>query len=305
MNPTFEWGINFIQALQRLFGTAGDDLGTILTFLGNQEFYLLLFPFLFWCVDWAIGARLTILYLLSVVLNTDTKDIIHQARPYELADVALVDPAGDYVYGEGFGMPSGHAQWSLTIWGALAMWMRQTWFWVLSVLLVFAIGISRVLLGVHFPTQILAGWGLGIVVVGLYLAFHLNLEKWLRELGVAKQLLVAVLVPAFLMLTHFVPDNVAASGVLLGLGVGLTVSHHYVPFSVAGNWGLRLARYGIGIVVLLGIYLGLSAMFPGEEEAFYIPFRFLRYSLIGLWISLGAPWLFSRVRLAPRAWQPA
>ena len=46
-------------------------------------------------------------------------------------------------------------------------------------------------------------------------------------------------------------------------------------------------------------------VFPGEGEALYTPLRFLRYGLLGLWISLGAPWLFTRIRLAEPATQTA
>jgi hypothetical protein len=38
-------------------------------------------------------------------------------------------------------------------------------------------------------------------------------------------------------------------------------------------------------------------VFPGEDSALYLVFRFLRYGLIGVWITLGAPWLFGLLRL--------
>jgi hypothetical protein len=68
------------------------------------------------CIDSAVGACITILYLLSVVLNVYIKDAIAQLWTYEFdPEIALVDPAGDYIYGEGFGMLGGYAQLSFTI----------------------------------------------------------------------------------------------------------------------------------------------------------------------------------------------
>ena len=302
MNPTFEWGLEFMQALQQAFGTVGVDLAQVFTFMGNQEFYLLLFPLLFWCIDGVSGARVSILYLLSVVLNVNIKDMIEQPRPYQLApEIALVDPAGDYIYGEGFGMPSGHAQWSITIWGALAFWMRKRWFWAAASVLVLLIGLSRLVLGLHFPTQVLAGWGIGIIVVAAYLALTLPIERWLGTLRLEVQLLVAVVLPLGLLLIHPVADTIAAMAVLMGLGIGLALCHRFVAYSVNGAWSQRAARYVVGIVVLLAIYSGLSAVFPEEGESLYIQLRFVRYALMGLWISYGAPWLFTRIRLAPIA----
>ena len=43
----------------------------------------------------------------------------------------------------------------------------------------------------------------------------------------------------------------------------------------------------------------LSAVFPEEGESFYVQLRFVRYALMGWWISHGAPWLFTRTRLTP------
>lgn len=306
MDPVFEWGITVIRDLQELFGSAGADLGRFFTFLGNQEFYLLLFPFLLWCVEWVIGVRLTILYLLSVVVNTDIKNIIEQPRPYTLSPgINPLEPDAPYVYGEGFGMPSGHAQWSVTVWGMLATWMRRPWFWGLALFMVLAIGISRMLLGVHFPTQILAGWGVGVVVVAQYVLFTLPVEKWLKQLTMGQQLVLAAAIPLILLFIHPVPDNLAAMATLFGVGVGLVFCYHYVPYSVSGSWQRRLARYLLGIVVLLILYMGLSAVFPGEGESLYALFRFIRYALVGLWISLGAPWLFSRTHLALPTIKPA
>jgi len=57
-------------------------------------------------------------------------------------------------------------------------------------------------------------------------------------------------------------------------------------------------RFLIGAIGLLGLYLGLSYIFPGEGEPLYAVMRFVRYTLVGLWVGLGAPWLFLKLRLA-------
>ncbi len=57
-------------------------------------------------------------------------------------------------------------------------------------------------------------------------------------------------------------------------------------------------RYAAGMIALVGLYFGLSAIFPREGAAYYAPFRFLRYGLLGLWAGLGAPWMFIGLRLA-------
>lgn len=43
----------------------------------------------------------------------------------------------------------------------------------------------------------------------------------------------------------------------------------------------------IGLAVLFALQMGLSSLFPTGHL-----FRFTRYALIGLWGTLGAPWVF-------------
>jgi len=47
--------------------------------------------------------------------------------------------------------------------------------------------------------------------------------------------------------------------------------------------------------------VGLKVVFPDEGEPMYFVLRTIRYALVGLWSTLGAPWLFVRLGVAPRA----
>jgi undecaprenyl-diphosphatase len=76
----------------------------------------------------------------------------------------------------GFSFPSGHATLSMVAYGVLAVLVsRSRLSPVLRTAIVFALGVlvvligaSRVWLGVHFPTDVIAGWITGGVVVVLY-----------------------------------------------------------------------------------------------------------------------------------------
>ena len=76
-------------------------------------------------------------------------------------------PHGSYVYSSSF--PSGHSTLSAAVYLTLAVLIsslepnratKRTVF-TLAGLLVVGIGFSRVYLGVHWPTDVLAGWSLG------------------------------------------------------------------------------------------------------------------------------------------------
>lgn len=64
MTTTFDSGIELILWLQQ-FSPALDQLFIFFTLLGNETFFLVALPTLYWCFDRRIGARLVIdLHLL-------------------------------------------------------------------------------------------------------------------------------------------------------------------------------------------------------------------------------------------------
>jgi undecaprenyl-diphosphatase len=98
-----------------------------------------------------------------------------------------------------------------------------------------------------------------------------------------------------LLALHAETDTGSSMGTLLGLGVGATLEGEWVRFSSAGPWGKRVTRSLAGLIVLLGLYFGLKVVLPEG-----MLFRTVRYALIGMWASLGAPWMFIKLGLAHR-----
>lgn len=110
-------------------------------------------------------------------LNVAAKLLFQRARP-SLWPALL--PEHDY------GFPSGHAMGSLAVVAALAILLWHTrWRWpVLAFggLFVAAVGLSRVYLGVHYPSDILAGWSASLAwVTGMSLLLRAPwLPRWTR-----------------------------------------------------------------------------------------------------------------------------
>jgi len=108
----------------------------------------------------AAATQIAIVIGGAAVLNTLLKLIFQRDRP-ELWELLTYEAT--------YSFPSGHALMTSVVAGLLiAMTWRSNWrWWTLSfgVLYTVLVGLSRLYLGVHYPSDVLAGWCVGAVWV--------------------------------------------------------------------------------------------------------------------------------------------
>jgi undecaprenyl-diphosphatase len=111
----------------------------------------------------------------SALLNLATKQVFARERPSLWESISPENS---------FSFPSGHAMGSMTLAVVLVLLAWHTrWRWLtlgVMAFLVAMVGLSRIYLGVHYPSDILAGWTAASVwAVGCYgLAFYGHLRPW-------------------------------------------------------------------------------------------------------------------------------
>lgn len=292
METFLEWGVNVVLWLQQ-FSPAFDVFFKSLTFFGDKEFYLLFLPLIYWCIDRRAGARLLFLLLVSVFINSAVKVFVNQPRPfhYDSRVKQIVEAYGG-------GLPSGHTQNTVALWGCLAHRFRNKLLWILSGILIISVPLSRIYLGVHFPTDIIGGYVLGILLLLGFIWLVPRAEAWITDKGIKWQLGLAFMVP--LVLIFISPggdrDCLTAVSALWGFAVGMVLERRWIRFCAAGVWWKRTLRFLLGLVLLFGLWMSLRLGFQGLEPESV--FRVIRYALVGLGGSLGAPWMFMRLKLA-------
>ena len=123
---------------------------------------------------WRLAVYLLVTGAGALTLDPVLKSLVGRLRPVVAHPVA---------YGTGDSFPSGHALGSIVCYGALLLVFlpatRGTWrrvFTAVIVTLIVAIGVSRLLLGVHYLSDVLGAWALGITWLGLT-AFAFELSR--------------------------------------------------------------------------------------------------------------------------------
>ena len=118
----------------------------------------------------------------SALLNVAAKHYFHRARP------SLWESTSPETT---FSFPSGHAMGSMTLAAVLVLlaWPTRWRWWVLALMVPFVlmVGASRIYLGVHYPSDILAGWTAALAwVFGVYLVmFGVSRKPWQQAQSLA------------------------------------------------------------------------------------------------------------------------
>jgi membrane-associated phospholipid phosphatase len=308
----------------------GDWLTPIMkffTWLGYPQAYMIVIAIIYWSVDRRLGLRMAIFLPVVSSLNSILKQAFHAPRPY------WVDPEIKAIrVSNGFGMPSGHAQ-GATVWLYAGALLKRRWFWALTISVVLLVGLSRVYLGVHFFSQVLAGWLIGILVIVLFLRFEAGFLHWFLNQKIKWQILTIVGTTALFIifggifvfmsgdwempaawLTNALDDMAGKNesilysigldavagnaGGFMGVVLGALFLHRKGEFEVGGKWWVVILRCIIGLLVIFSIFWLFNLIEPEHNrEALGSIWRFGGFFLISFSALYLVPVLLMRIRL--------
>lgn len=289
--------LNWFQGLFKGAYDFFDYFWLIISFFGTELFIICLVAIIYWVVDKKYGAFLAIVGLSSATINGGLKDIVKRPRPFVDHQVHTTDKSiGGIItadWANSYSFPSGHAQNSSTIFTSLILFIKKRWIIIVSIIMTILVCLSRIYLGVHYPSDVLVGLIIGI---GLALLLHFLFNKFYQKRFYIYIGLVVIALLSLFFSTSY--DTFTGIGSLLGAAVGLTFEQKFVKFEIKGSKLNKCIKVVVGLIILLALKEGLKvvfSLFTENNEALNNYLSLLRYFIV-VFIGLAIyPWCFKKV----------
>lgn len=301
------WGLELLVFMNNLGGSFLDIVLEPFHWIGGEVGYTIILPILFWSVSDRLGRRLYLLAMFSALVNGIFKIALARPRPYQV-DPDRITPAH---LESSYGIPSGHAQGGMVLGLFFAGESRRIWMKSVLYASILLMGLSRMIFGVHFLQDVLAGWLLGALVYLIFIRLEAPAARVFKSVPMRIRILISLLpgitalaaealVPAVFPVSK---SLLATGGALSGILIGMSVEHISGTYSSDGISWKRVVRAPAGLLILGGLQLGLSAAFYSVVDenrpsfglsALYV----LRYAAVGFCGYWLVPEIFIRLRLA-------
>ena len=303
----FEWEMRLMEWLQAHIGTSGFGFWILsnLSAFGEQTLLVAIMGFLYWGLNKEFGKYVGVNVLMVNVWNPMIKNIVLRLRPYFVPGynvklLRLIDESADPmdVAAQGYSFPSGHSSNAVAAYGSLAAHeKKRKVFWILAIVLPLLVGFSRVFVGAHFPTDVLCGWLLGIIIVTLIPLLKEKIKnRWLFY-----AILLLSSVPGFFFCKS--NDYFSSFGMLLGFILAEPFEEKFVKFENTNNLLRCILRTIGGGLLYFGLNTVLKMPFPKAllDSGTFLSqmIRMLRYAVV-IFVVIGVyPMLF---KLTGRLW---
>ena len=280
----FAWELKLIEALQQMIAALPflKQFFSFLTIFGEPVAAVVVIGFMYWCIDKKNGIRTAICTLMAMISNVMIKNIFRRIRPYSVnkSIECLKVPESKYdIYDmakQGYSFPSGHATVSSAISTSLYRIKKSKKLLIGGSIMVLLISISRVALGVHYPTDVLAGICFGIVSV--------IITDRLMEILDKKKLYLLLLVYSCLGIFYCKSnDYYSILGLMIGFTCGDLFDEKYVSFENTKNYLRMVIRTLVGGIIFVMITTLLKMPFTTEvleaHNLFAYFYRVFRYAI--------------------------
>ncbi|MCG3215789.1 MAG: phosphatase PAP2 family protein [Candidatus Heimdallarchaeota archaeon] len=277
----------------------------VITYLGESIIYIAVLMILYYVWDKKKAYKTIFVLISSIEINAVAKGAFRLDRPDDSWGYDAVEKTS-------YGLPSGHAQISTTFWGSLSIIISKWGMLTVGIALPLLIGFSRIFLVVHWFTDVLMGFGLGLIVLGLFIFLDEPVSNYFEKKSITMKMLtilaifIIFAIPIIFLHRGSVPNEFKLKiSILKVLVLFATASLSYivegklVDFnSKADKWWKVLLRLLIVIIPIAIIYVYDEILTDDMTlNALKISLDMVIYGLMGPILILLLPWVIKKLDL--------
>lgn len=231
------------------------------TNIGSVTAYMILSLLIYYLDDPDKAYKIIFTLIFTGWLNLVIKDF-----------TAIPRPSNPLIKVSGFSFPSGHAQTSATFWTLLSYLYRNLFLFITSVVIIILVSISRVVLNVHYPLDVLGGVAVGLFVSVLFTIIILEeFAVKYRYLDLALHIVISITF-LFSYLIYFEGYFLRYAGFILGLSfhkliyddgiIGEKMFKRFFKFSAGIVFSYLLFEWGTGPIEMFLSAFSLGIIIP-------------------------------------------
>lgn len=284
----FNFEFQIIEFIQKFRSPGMDVFFKFWDFFDRDYFYFLLIPIIWIGYNRKLGVRVFFILILSTIINGLLKNLFMEPRPYE------IEPSLGLITLNSYSFPSGAAQSAVLIpLIFINHFNNKKWPIFVGIVYFIFLSLSRLYLGVHFLSDIIAGWIVGSLLFLVYLYVFPKIEDHV----VKRPVFSFWSYQAILLLLLFIPGSMMFVFSILGVFLGLFLSFEYNVFldnsKSLKEFLIRSIFSVSGVFILYLLYYFL------HKKVIFLDINAISY-FMGFWISFLCSFLYKKLFVKPK-----
>lgn len=271
----------FLEWMTSLEGSVLTAFLKLVSIIANETLYLIVISISYWCISKRKAFHMIVMLCFSGYIGIMVKEFMKIPRPYTYDGIeALYEKSA-----AGYSFPSTHVQLSTTFWGSFMILCKKRIVWIIGIIFIILVAISRLYLRVHWLSDIIGAVLFSVIVVYLYTKVTMELSD--KKFILLQRIILAVSLIMYVMTSQV--DNLKLLGVLTGSTIGIMLENHFINMNESNDFKMQVVKTVLGLSIMLIMQFILKKVIP---DMYY-----LRYAVTGITITFLCPFIFHMLRL--------
>lgn len=249
---------NFLKILESIRTDFLNLFFQIITLLGEETVLVVLLSAIYFAYDKNLARKIFFITVSSLGINCVIKNFVKMPRPFSEGNITCIKPDT----ATGYSFPSGHTQTFATWSTAFSFHFKRKILLIISIILTLAVGFSRLYLGAHFPSDVIAGIILGFLLSYLFNILYENIKNKHKLYFITTLIFVPFAVFFTISANPLFEDFFKTFGLFAGFSLAVIFEEKYVQFDYNIPTYKKILRIIIGVLIALIIKEMVKIIFP-------------------------------------------